>query len=61
MVKRSGRPKNRMPELGSSGSVRGEGSNALTYSEMGLSMNLTHPPPSLPLEGGGTGVLAGVR
>jgi len=30
---RNGCPKNRMPELGSSGSVRGEGSNALTYSE----------------------------
>ena len=31
---RNARTKNRMPESGSSGSVRGEGSNALTYSEV---------------------------
>ena len=28
---------------------------------MGLRANLTHPPPNLPLEGGGTGGLAQVK
>jgi len=40
--------KNRMPEIGASGTVRGEGGNILTYSEMPARSLSSHHSPTLP-------------